>query len=535
MTHSRTRNIFVGRQREMAELKAALDDALSGQGQLVMLAGEPGIGKTRTAQELASYAENRGAKVLWGRCYEAEGTPPYWPWVPALRGYVQQASAEQLAAEMGLAAAIAELVPTLRGKLPDLETPPALESEAARFRLFDSITTFLSNASQNQPLMLVLDDLHWADRSSLQLLEFLARELGESRLLLVGCYRDTELSRQHPLSETLAQLSREPVFRRQILRGLGQDELGQFIESTTGVQLSQDLTDTLYAHTEGNPFFMTEVVRLLSEDGELIDRDISSGDGIRIPEGVREVIGQRLNRLSEPCNQVLSTASIIGREFDFRLLVSLNKESTEDGTLEAVEDALAARVIEEPSRTMDRYQFSHALIQETLAQELSTTRRVRLHARIAEGLEELYGEDAETHAAELAHHFAEAQTSTGITKLVRYSLLAGEQALAAYAWDEALTHFERGLMAREIALSGTEAAPDREAADLLYGLGRAQATTFERHQRHQAVALLSRAFDYYAGIGDVPRAVDVAETPMFATVGHGVDPDYQPVSQVGAY
>ena len=142
---------------------------------------------------------------------------------------------------------------------------------------------------------------------------------------------------------------------------------------------------------------------------------------------------------------MLSTASIIGREFDFRLLVSLNKESTEDGTLEAVEEALAARVIEEPSRTMNRYQFSHALIQETLAQELSTTRRVRLHARIAEGLEELYGEDAETHAAELAHHFAEAQTSTGITKLVRYSLLAGEQALAAYAWDEALTHFEREL------------------------------------------------------------------------------------------
>ena len=215
---------------------------------------------------------------------------------------------------------------------------------------------------------------------------------------------------------------------------------------------------------------------------------------------------------------MLTTASIIGREFDFKLLIGLIEEGVEDRVLEAVEEALAARVIEEPAGTMDRYQFSHALIQETLAQELSTTRRVRLHARIAEGLEELYGEDA----AELAHHFVEAQTSTGVTKLVRYSLMAGEQALAAYAWDEALTHFERGLMAREIALSGTEAAPDREAADLLYGLGRAQATTFERHQRHQAVALLSRAFDYYAGIGDVPRAVDVAETPMFAIIGEGM-------------
>ncbi|MCI0860280.1 MAG: DUF2791 family P-loop domain-containing protein, partial [Chloroflexi bacterium] len=289
--------VFVGREQEMAELKAALDDALSGHGRLVMLVGEPGIGKTRTTQELASYAENRGAKVLWGRCYEEEGTPPYWPWVQTLRSYVQQAGTEQLIAEMGRgAAAIADVVPEIHDKITDLKPSPALEPEAARFRLFDTVTTFLKNAAQNQPLMLVLDDLHWADRSSLSLLEFLGRELGESRLLLVGCYRDTELSRQHPLAETLAQLSREPVFRRQVLRGLGQDELGRFIEATTGVQLSQELTDILYAHTEGNPFFMTEVIRLLSESGELTAEHIGTHEGLRIPEGVREVIGQRLNR-----------------------------------------------------------------------------------------------------------------------------------------------------------------------------------------------------------------------------------------------
>ncbi|MCI0787679.1 MAG: ATP-binding protein, partial [Chloroflexi bacterium] len=227
--------VFVGRQRELAELTAALEEAVSGHGRLFMLVGEPGIGKTRTTQELASYAENRGAKVFWGRCYEEEGAPPYWPWVQIMRSYVQQASAEQLTTEMGAGAAdIAEIVPEIRVKLPDLETPPVLEPEAARFRLFDSITTFLKDTSQSQPLMLVLDDLHWADRSSLLLLEFLAREMGSSRLLLVGCYRDTELSRQHPLAETAARLSREPVFRRQVLGGLGQDELGRFVEATTG-------------------------------------------------------------------------------------------------------------------------------------------------------------------------------------------------------------------------------------------------------------------------------------------------------------
>ena len=353
---------------------------------------------------------------------------------------------------------IAEIVPDIRGKLPDLEKPPALEPQAARFRLFDSITTFLKDAAQNQPLMLVLDDLHWADRSSLSLLEFLARELGESRLLMVGCYRDTGLSRQHPLAETLAQLSREPIFRRQTLRGLAEDEFEQFIEATTGFELARQLTGTLYTHTEGNPFFMTEVIRLLSESGELTAEHIGTPEGLRIPEGVREVIEQRLNRLSDECSQVLTTASIIGREFDFRLLGSLIENIGEDQLLGAVDEAVSARSIEEVSNRAERFQFSHALIQQTLAEEM--TRRVRLHVRIGEVLEELYRTDAESHAAELAHHFAEAQTLTGPDKLVRYSLLAGERALASNAWEDALTHFERGLVARDLSLSGTEAAPD---------------------------------------------------------------------------
>ena len=196
--------VFVGRQREMAELTAALDDALSGHGRLVMLVGEPGIGKTRTAQELTSNAEALGANVLWGRCYVEGGTPPYWPWVQLIRSYVRQTNPEQLRSQMGPGAAdIAEIVTEIRVRLLDLETPPALEQEEARFRLFDSITTFLKNAAQSQPLVLVLDDLHWADKPSLLLLQFLARELASTqseRLLVLGSYRDVELSRQHPLS-----------------------------------------------------------------------------------------------------------------------------------------------------------------------------------------------------------------------------------------------------------------------------------------------------------------------------------------------
>ena len=195
------RGTFVGRQREMGELKVALDDAMAGQGRLVMLAGEPGIGKTRTAQELASYAETLNAQVWWGRCYEEQGAPPYWPWLQPLRSYIQQQTPQQLQAEMGSGAAdIAEIVPELGEKLPNLETAPALEPEQARFRLFSSITNFLKNAAQSQPLMLVLDDLHWADRSSLLLLEFLAREIETTPLMVLGTYRDVEVSRRHPLS-----------------------------------------------------------------------------------------------------------------------------------------------------------------------------------------------------------------------------------------------------------------------------------------------------------------------------------------------
>jgi predicted ATPase len=163
---------FVGRQREMSELKTALEDALSGQGRLVMLAGEPGIGKTRTAQELAAHAEVLGAQVLWGWCYEEEGAPPFWPWLQPIHSYVQQRDPEQLRSEMGLGAAdIAEVIPEVRDKLPGLAPSLALQPEQARFRLFDSITTFLRNAAQSQPLMLVLDDLHWADKPSLLLLQ----------------------------------------------------------------------------------------------------------------------------------------------------------------------------------------------------------------------------------------------------------------------------------------------------------------------------------------------------------------------------
>ena len=274
------------------------------------------------------------------------------------------------------------------------------------------------------------------------------------------------------------------------------------------------MVEAVNRQTEGNPLFVTEVVRLLVQEGELVQ---GSGGreswSVRIPEGVREVIGRRLDRLSERCNETLTVASVIGREFTLGQLKPLSEDISEDRLLEVLEEAMSARVIDEMPRTVGRYQFTHALIQETLAGELSTTRRVRLHACIAESMENLYGEEAEGHAAELAHHFSEAQTVLGVGKLVKYSHLAGNRALAAYAYEEALAHYQHALLAKEGQELGAETASS------LFGLGRAQLATLERPRWLEAMGNLDRAFDYYAGSGDVGRAVAVAEYPVPTIVG----------------
>ena len=407
------------------------------------------------------------------------------------------------------AADIAEIVPEIRHKLTGLETPPALEPKQARFRLFDSITTFLKNAARSQPLLLVLDDLHWADRSSLLLLEFLAREIQSSPLLVLGTYRDVEVSRHHPLSQTLGSLIREERFLRVQLPGLAEPEVEQLIQRVAFVSPPPGLSATIHRRTEGNPLFVTEIIRMLPGEGLDGGQDFLTS----IPEGVRDAIGRRLNRLSEGCNQVLTTASVIGREFDFRLLSALSDVPTETVLLGLVDEALEGHIIEELPEGREHYQFSHALIQETLSEELSTSREVRLHARIAEALEEVYEANVEAHAAELAYHFVETEPILGMKKLVRYSLVAGEQALASYAYEDALAHFERGLVARDITWSGTEPAGDGEAADLLFGLKQAQSATVESRQlgEGEAFAALSRAFDYYAEAGNVAQAVAAAE------------------------
>jgi DNA-binding SARP family transcriptional activator len=507
--------VFVGRAHETARLGDALDDALAGRGRLVVLTGEQGIGKTRIAMEVGEEARRRGALVLWGRCYEREGAPPFWPWVQALRAYAATCDPAFVRSQLPRQAAlVAELVPDLRERVPELETWPSPHDPAeARFQLFDAVATLLGRAARVTPLVIVLDDLHASDAGSLLLLEFVARELAGARVLLVGTCRDAELRRGHPLVGTLAELTRERLFERVSMGGLSEPEVREFIEATIDSPLPPALARTVHQRTEGNPLFVTEVVRLVMHERSLVDR-AGRDWSVRVPESVRDVIRRRLDRFSPQCNEVLRLAAVLGREFDLEQLRVLFGEASVDELLSLIDEACAAQAVEEVPEVIDRYRFTHGLIQETLLEELAATRRVRLHARIAEALEALYGEEVDEHAAELAHHFAAARGVLGSRGLIRYSRVAGEQALAAHAFDEALAHFRRALDAKR------GETMDDEAAWLLFGLARSEFGARERYELGDALAHLQAAFAHFLDSGDDATAVEMASHPIPYVYGY---------------
>jgi tetratricopeptide (TPR) repeat protein len=445
---------MVGRQAELATLKSALEDAFSAQGRVVMVCGEPGMGKTRLLEELAVYARLRGAQVLMGRC-EEEGTLPYLPFVEALRSYVQERPAEALRSELGEAAPeVARLVSEIRLKFPDIPEPVSVDPEEERFRLFQGVTSFLRSAASSSPILLVLDSLQWADRSSLLLLRHLSRRLEGTRIVIAGTYREEELDTRHPLAEVLAEMSKERAVQRLALRGLSRQEVEEQLAALAGAQPERPVVDAVYRETAGNPFFVAEVFRHLTEEGKVVRQDgrwRTESDVLElgIPQSLKVVVGKRLEALCDDCRRMLTLASVIGRQFPFRLLVVLS-EMEEEKLLDHVDEALAHHVIqEEPSG--QAYRFASALYRQTLYEGLSGPRRARLHRRVAEVMEELYASRIEEVAPELAHHFSQTPTAEVADKTLRYCMMAARRATRARADAEAVGFLQSALEAMEDA------------------------------------------------------------------------------------
>jgi len=460
-----SRGVFVGRDAELAELLGGLEDALAGSGRLFLLVGEPGIGKSRLADELLARGRGRGARILVGRCWEAGGAPAYWPWVQSLRAYVRESDATTLRSLLGAGGPeLAQILPELRRHLPELPASPALESEGARFRLFDATADFLRNASERRPIVLFLDDLHAADEPSLLLLQFVARELASTRILILGTYRDVDPLPGQPLTATLAEVTREPGTRRLSLAGLSEQDVADYIDLTASEIASPELVAALHEETDGNPLFVGEIVRLLAVEGVQSD----SGAELRlvIPESVREVIGRRLGHLSDECNRVLVLASVLGREFALDALAHMAGVS-EEQLLDALDEAMTARVVSDVPGASGRLRFAHVLIRDTLYEELTTVRRVRLHRLAIEAVEAVYGEESGPHLAELAHH---AIAGSEFDKGLRYARRAADRALALLAYEEAARLYVTALEALDLA----SATDDETRCQLLLSLGEAQ-------------------------------------------------------------
>jgi predicted ATPase len=436
-----SRGVFVGRESELAELYAGLDDAFAGRGRLFLLVGEPGIGKSRLAEELIAEARARGARVLVGRCWEAGGAPAYWPWVQSLRAYVREVEPTTLRDELGPAAVdLAQLLPELHELFPGLGEPPSLEPESARFRLFEAATRLLTAASRARPLVLALDDLHAADEPSLLLLQFLARELGSSRLLVVGACRDVDPTPSEPLTAALTELAREPATTVVRLRGLPEEDVARFVEVVSGEPPSDKFVATISAETEGNPLFVGEIVRLLTAEGSLAAAEPAR---LAIPQSVRDVIARRLGHLSGECNRVLVLASVLGREFGLDPLARM-ADVAEDELLDTLDEAMAARVVADVPGSAGGLRFAHVLIRDTLYEGLTTARRVRLHRLVVETLEVT----ADADPVELAHH---AIAGADFEKGLEYARRAGDRALGLLAYEEAARLYAIALDALELA------------------------------------------------------------------------------------
>jgi class 3 adenylate cyclase/tetratricopeptide (TPR) repeat protein len=469
---------YVGRRAERDRLADLWGQACGGSLRLALIGGEAGVGKTRLSAHLALEAHEQGAPVLYGRCDEDLGVP-YQPWVHALGHLVAEAPELVLEAHVERHGGdLARLVPALGERVPDLPAPSRSDPETERYLLYAAAAGLLETAGEQKPLLLILDDLQWADGPTLSLLRHVVSSGASIPAMVVGTYRDSELTHDHPLTALLADLHRERGVERLKLTGLLTGEVLELMQAAAGHELGEDgqaLAEEITRETAGNPFFAAELLRHLRESGAIVREDggrwrlVGHVTELGLPESVYEVIGRRVERLGGEARTALSGAAVIGRDFGIDLLLAV-VDLPEAQLLDLLDDAVAASLLRESSGQAGRFTFVHALVEHALYEALGPTRRARLHRRVAEALEEQCGEEPGDRLAELAAHWGAAVVTSDVAKATHYAGRAAERALQQLAPAEAVRWYRSAL-----ELHGQAPGADRtQRCELLIGLGEAE-------------------------------------------------------------
>jgi tetratricopeptide (TPR) repeat protein len=439
------RGRLVGRERELAQTRALWQKAVGGEGQTLLISGEPGIGKTRLVRELVTRVQVAGGWVLEGECYQ-EGFGPYAPFAQILRRAFADGTEDGFGLPDFVLADLLTLSPALRLRYPDLPPNPPLDPKAEQLRLFENVVAFCAALSERAPLLLVLEDAHWADGGTLSLLRHLARRTRQQRVMIVATYREVELDAAHPLHEVLLDLERRRLATRLKLMRLGREGTRDMLAALLAEDITEELLDGIHRETEGNPFFIEEVCKAIVESGQLRFEGgrwhRPSVEELGIPQSVRLAIQSRVGRLPQQVRDTLTLAAVVGREFDFDTLIATGFAGGDEALVTALERSEHAQLISELSGGAGgTFSFTHALIPATLAEGLSGLRRRRLHRRVAEAIETLHPHDG-GRVGSLAHHYSQAGVED---KAVHYLAKAGDHARASYANQDAIRYYSQAL------------------------------------------------------------------------------------------